>query len=133
MSGRSQIFPILLWGLLTYGFAHTRVLVSSPSRGPADDSIRLLAEMPPLGWNSWDGYGTTVNEEQVKANALWFAQHLKPYGWEYIVVDMEWFVTNPMPEGNSKLSQYSMDAYGRYTPAPGRFPSSRADKGFKTL
>jgi alpha-galactosidase len=133
MSGRSQIFPILLWGLLTYGFAHTRVLVSSPSRGPADDSIRLLAEMPPLGWNSWDGYGTTVNEEQVKANALWFAQHLKPYGWEYIVVDMEWFVTNPMPEGNSKLSQYSMDAYGRYTPAPGRFPSSRADKGFRPL
>ena len=24
---------------------------------------------PPMGWNSYDYYDTTVNEEQVKANA----------------------------------------------------------------
>jgi alpha-galactosidase len=64
----------------------------------------LLAATPPMGWNSWDGYGTTVNEDQFKANAAWFAKNLKPLGWQYIVVDMEWFVTNPTPEGNSKDS-----------------------------
>jgi alpha-galactosidase len=93
----------------------------------------LLAPTPPLGWNSWDGYGTTINEAQVHENADWFAKNLKPYGWEYVVVDMEWFVTNPTPEGNSKTSQYSLDGYGRYTPALNRFPSSADGKGFKPL
>jgi alpha-galactosidase len=92
-----------------------------------------MAETPPLGWNSWDGYGTTVNEEQVKANAKWFAAHLKSYGWQYVVVDMEWFVTNPTAEGNSNTSLYSLDVNGRYTPALNRFPSAAADKGFKPL
>jgi alpha-galactosidase len=93
----------------------------------------LLAPTPPMGWNSWDGYGTTVNENQVKANADWLAAHLRPSGWSYVVVDMEWFVTNPTPEGNSKNSQYSMDSNGRYIPAPARFPSSVNGAGFKPL
>ena len=93
----------------------------------------LLAATPPMGWNSWDGYGTTVKEADVKANAQWLAEHLKPFGWQYVVVDMEWFVTNPTPEGNSKTSQYSMDDFGRYTPAVNRFPSAANGAGFKPL
>src|SRR5260370_40695527 len=81
-----------------------------------------LAMTPPMGWNSWDGYGTTINEADFKANADWFAKQLKPSGWQYVVVDMEWFVTNPVAEGNSKAFQYSMDRYGRYTPPASRFP-----------
>ena len=77
----------------------------------------MLAATPPMGWNSWDGYGTTINEDQFKANADWFAKHLKPFGWQYVVIDMEWFVTNPKPEGNSKTSKFSIDGFGRYTPA----------------
>jgi len=86
-----------------------------------------------MGWNSWDGYGTTINEDQVKANAAWFAQHLKPFGWEYIVIDMEWFVTNPTAEGNSKNSLFTLDSHGRYIPALNRFPSSADGKGFKPI
>lgn len=97
------------------------------------DASPILALTPPMGWNSWDGYGTTISESQVKANADWLAAHLKPYGWQYVVVDMEWFVTNPTAEGNSKNSQFNMDADGRYTPAPGRFPSSADGMGFKPL
>ena len=43
----------------------------------AQEQKPTLAETPPMGWNSWDGYGTTINEEQFKANAKWFAEHLK--------------------------------------------------------
>ena len=93
----------------------------------------LLAKKPPMGWNSWDGYGTTVNEEQVRANAKWVAEHLKKFGWEYVVVDMEWYVTNPIPEGNSKAFSYAMDGNGRYIPAENRFPSSAGGQGFKPL
>jgi alpha-galactosidase len=94
---------------------------------------KMLAATPPMGWNSWDGYGTTINEDQFKANADWFAKHLKPLGWEYVVIDMEWFVTNPKPEGNSKTSKFSLDGFGRYTPAVGRFPSAANGAGFKLL
>lgn len=47
-----------------------------------------------MGWNSWDSYGTTVREEQVKANADWMAEHLAKYGWQYIVVDVQWYEPN---------------------------------------
>jgi hypothetical protein len=60
------------------------------------------------------------------------AHDLKAYGWQYVVIDMEWFVTNPVPEGNAKDSLYSLDKFGRFTPAPNRFPSA-AETGFKSL
>jgi alpha-galactosidase len=93
----------------------------------------LLAATPPMGWNSWDGYGTTVKEADFKANAQWLADHLKAYGWQYAIVDMEWFVTNPTPEGNSKNSLYTLDETGRYRPALNRFPSAAEGVGFKSL
>jgi len=108
--------------------------VRSLAAGPAEhDSSSVMAATPPMGWNSWDGYGTTVKESDVKANAQWLAKHLKSSGWQYVVVDMEWFVTNPTPEGNSKKSDYSLDDSGRYTPAINRFPSAANGAGFKPL
>jgi alpha-galactosidase len=92
-----------------------------------------LALTPPMGWNSWDGYGTTINEAQVRANAQWMAEHLKAFGWQYVTVDMEWFVANPTAEGNAKNFQYSLDANGRYTPATDRFPSAANGAGFEPL
>jgi hypothetical protein len=86
-----------------------------------------------MGWNSWDSFGTTVEEKDIKANAKWMADHLKAYGWQYVVVDMEWFVNNPIPEGNSKTFDYTMDGFGRYTPALNRFPSAANGAGFKPL
>ncbi|PYX40287.1 MAG: alpha-galactosidase [Acidobacteria bacterium] len=86
-----------------------------------------------MGWNSWDSYGTTVNEEQVKTNARWMADHLKSSGWEYVVVDMEWFVLDPSPSGNSAKAQFSLDEHGRYTPPVNRFPSAAQGAGFKPL
>ena len=44
-----------------------------------------------MGWNSYDYYDTTVDEAAVKANANYMAKHLKAYGWEYIVVDIQWY------------------------------------------
>ncbi len=47
-----------------------------------------------MGWNSWDSYGTTVREGQVKSNTDWMAAHLAKYGWKYIVVDIQWYEPN---------------------------------------
>lgn len=111
----------------------TALLLNSRAGVSQEKTALLLASRPPMGWNSWDGYGTTITEDQFKANAKWFAKRLKPSGWQYVVVDMEWFVTNPTPEGNSKNSQFSLDNNGRYTPAVNRFPSSANGAGFKPL
>ena len=40
-----------------------------------------FAKHPPMGWNSYDYYDTTVNEAQIRANAEYMAEHLKEYGW----------------------------------------------------
>ena len=50
-----------------------------------------FALTPPMGWNSYDYYDTTVTEADVKANADYMAAHLKQYGWEYIIVDIQWY------------------------------------------
>lgn len=109
------------------------VLSSVASSTPQQRGAVTLAATPPMGWNSWDAYGTTVREAQVKANADWMAAHLKQHGWQYIVVDMEWFVTNPIAAGNGTNFQYSLDDAGRYSPAGNRFPSAEKGAGFAPL
>ena len=96
--------------------------------------FKKWAQTPPTGWNSWDCYGPTVEEHEVKANADYMAKYLKKYGWEYIVVDIRWFVENDKAGGyNQTDPRYVIDAYGRYQPAVNRFPSARDGQGFKAL
>jgi alpha-galactosidase len=95
------------------------------------DATRL-AVTPPMGWNSWDSYGTTITEAEYKANAEWMAGHLKPYGWQYAVVDEGWYIQNP-ESGGKPAWQFSLDAEGRFLPAPNRFPSAANNAGFKPL
>ena len=52
--------------------------------------FKQWAQTPPMGWNSWDCYGPTVTESEVKANADYMAANLKKHGWEYVVVDIRW-------------------------------------------
>jgi len=116
------------------GASHPAADGSAVTVEPLAEAVELnLAATPPMGWNSWDSYGTTISESDFKANAKWFADHLKAFGWQYVVVDMEWFVTNPTPEGNSKNSQFSLDEHGRYSPDVKRFPSSANNSGFKPI
>lgn len=92
------------------------------------------ASTPPMGWNSWDCFGPTVVESEVKANADYMAKYLKPYGWNYVVVDIRWYVANDKAHGyNEKDPQYSIDKWGRFMPAVNRFPSAAGGKGFKPL
>ncbi|WP_280744910.1 MULTISPECIES: glycoside hydrolase family 27 protein [unclassified Parabacteroides] len=100
----------------------------------AAGEFKEWAATPPMGWNSWDCYGPTVEEHEVKANADYMAEKLKAHGWEYIVVDIRWFVENDKAGGyNQTDPRYVLDEYGRYQPAVNRFPSAKDGKGFKEL
>jgi len=107
------------------------LLLASAFARPAAEIV--LAPTPPMGWNSWDSYGTTVREEQVKANADWMAKHLAKYGWKYIVVDIQWYEPNAQGHDYKPGAPLTMDEYGRLLPAVNRFPSSANGAGFKPL
>ncbi len=96
-----------------------------------------FAITPPMGWNSYDYYDTTVNEAQVRANADYMAAHLKAFGWEYVVVDIEWYSNDAGTVRDRfqyiPFGDIEMDEYGRLQPAPERFPSSAGGKGFGPL
>ena len=72
-----------------------------------------LAPVPPMGWNSWDAYGTTIKESEVKANADAMASVLKKNGWQYIVVDIQWYEPNAHAHGYRPNAELAMDRYGR--------------------
>jgi alpha-galactosidase len=92
-----------------------------------------LAPTPPLGWNSWDCYGPTVREDEVRANADYMAAHLAKFGWNTIVVDIQWYEPNAKAGGYRPNAELVMDEYGRLLPAVNRFPSAANGAGFKPL
>lgn len=89
-----------------------------------------VAKTPPMGWNSWDCYGASVTEEELLGNAAYMAKYLKPFGWEYVVCDIQWY--EPTADGSRyhKFADLCMDEYSRLIPAENRFPSSKGGKGF---
>jgi hypothetical protein len=95
--------------------------------------FRAWAPTPPMGWNSWDCFATTVTEDQVLAQASFMAEKLKEKGWRYIVVDAQWFEPGADDFQYRKDARLCMDGYGRLLPAPNRFPSSSGGAGFKPL
>ena len=86
-----------------------------------------------MGWNSWDCFGTTITEDQTKAEADYMAKNLKAHGWEYVVVDIQWSEPNAKAHGYRANAELAMDRYGRLIPAENRFPSAAGSHGFRPL
>ncbi len=95
--------------------------------------MTMIAQTPPMGWNSWDCYGSAVDEATVRANAEYMAKHLKDFGWEYIVVDIQWYQPTAVNHEYIPFAELCMDEYSRLLPAENRFPSAAGGKGFAPL
>lgn len=93
------------------------------------------AATPPQGWNSYDCYGVSVTEAEVRATSAYMAKHLRPYGWQYVVIDAEWYDATRIGPGSPPKNPMvlSMDTYGRLIPDPGRFPSAAGGTGLLAL
>lgn len=99
----------------------------------AEQSFRSWAKSPPMGWNSWDCFGTTITEDQAKAQADAMKKYLQPYGWIYFTVDIQWYEPHSQGHVYKEGALLEMDEYSRLTPALTRFPSAADGKGFKPL
>lgn len=93
------------------------------------------AVTPPMGWNSYDAYGSSVTEEEFVANAGYMKTNLLSHGWTYAVVDYRWSdaAAREHDRNGVKGGALTMDQYGRLLPAPNRFPSATGTNGFKPL
>jgi alpha-galactosidase len=92
-----------------------------------------LAKTPPLGWNSWDVFGTTVTEQQIKEQADAMAKHLLPAGYNILTVDIQWYEPNATRHYYNPGAVLTVDEYGRLTPGLKKFPSAADSRGFKPL
>lgn len=91
------------------------------------------APAPPMGWNSWDSFGTTITEEQAKIQADRQAELLKPFGWEYFTVDIQWYEGAAQGHNYRAGAPLEMDEFSRLVPALNKFPSAKDGAGFKPL
>ena len=98
--------------LLAAGITLTTAQVGSAS--PVDtspDQATASLSTPPMGWNSWPGYGCGVTESVVKAAADAMASDgLAGAGYKYVNIDDCWQDT-------------ARDAQGKLQSNPTRFPS----------
>ena len=119
------------------------VALSLTASASADDmaEFRTWALTPPMGWNSWDCYYSSVTEKEVMQNAKYLVDNdLVRHGWEYVIVDIRWYANHPSLGAGWYNQQGTedcvLDEYGRYLPSPSRFPSAMKDgvnKGFKAM
>ena len=116
---------------------------------PVSPKHHSWSPTPPMGWNSFDAYGSRINEEQLRYHIDYVAENLKPYGYNYVILDYIWFHDEPgnwnnpkrryghpdvqLDENRLPINDMNMDEYGRFIPSPVRFPSSVDGKGFKPL
>jgi hypothetical protein len=56
-------------------------------------TLKSLAATPPMGWNSWNMFGSAIHETVVRETAdAVVSSGLKDCGYEYIVIDDCWSI-----------------------------------------
>lgn len=94
-------------------------------------SAQNLAPSPPMGWNSWDSYGFTIDEADFRANVS-VLNGLQGSGYKYAVIDEGWYMANPNGKNVAEM-RYVWDRNGLLIPDAARFPSAANGAGFKPL
>jgi alpha-galactosidase len=117
----------LLSSGLVAGTAMTSAIQAAPARS------KSLALTPPMGWNSWNSFATTITEAQALETAGIMAEKLLPAGYDIFTIDIQWYEPDARSYTYNSKPQPVMDGYGRLLPAPNRFPSAAGDAGFAPI
>ena len=103
MKVRLFLFSILL---VSVGSCKQKNSITE-QKGQIRNDKEDVAFSPPMGWNSYNCYGSTVTEQEMMDNALMMSVHLKEYGWQYVVVDYCWFYPFPGAMNNPPQTLFS--------------------------
>ncbi len=109
------------------------VLYSQQSGKKAKQKIAktVLAQTPPLGYNSYDSYNVNAYEAVMLKEIDAFIEKFAPVGYEYFVIDNGWFSTPKStqfegylcPTAGSGPQEVVVDEYGIVTPSQLFFPN----------
>lgn len=94
-------------------------------------SQQFIAPTPPMGWNSWNFYGSSISEDVIKRTAdLMVEKGLANAGYKYIVIDDTWVYGRVKRsfDKNAPEDRPGRDANGRIIVDSSKFPS-----GMKSL
>jgi hypothetical protein len=97
------------------------------------DASARLALTPPMGWNSWNSFATTITEAQALETARIMADKLLPAGYDVFTIDIQWYEPEAQSYTYNTKPVPTMDEYGRVTPALNRFPSAANGVGFAEM
>ena len=103
-------------------------IVAENKLGMAEKSLTIsvgkeIALTPPMGWNSWNAWGKSVDEKKVRDAATALAKDgLIDYGYKYVVVDGGWSVNQHGTDWLTGGEPY--DAEGRIN-ANRKFPDMK--------
>ena len=89
---------------------YTVTLSAKNNRGLAEDNLKIvigdqIALTPPMGWNSWNCWGLSVDQEKILASARVFKEKgLMDHGWTYINIDDGWEIKgdSPLPKRDTR-------------------------------
>ncbi|KAL9673130.1 hypothetical protein QQ045_029383 [Rhodiola kirilowii] len=125
--------------LLLFSCFFSLICVSQQQQSYVVEPFRVLldsdihAATPPRGWNSYDSFSWTINEQDFLDNAQLVSQKLESFGYEYVVVDYLWY-RKMVPGANADSLGFDViDEWGRMLPDPQRWPSSVGGKGFSQV
>src|ERR1043165_1565799 len=76
-----------------------------------------LAPTPPMGWNSWNSFATTITEAQALETAAIMADKLLPFGYDVFTIDIQWYEPGASSYTYSSNPEPTLDGYGRLLPA----------------
>ncbi len=75
----------------------------------------MIAQRPPMGWNSWNTFGSRINDALIREMADYMvSEGYREAGYEYLVIDDCW-------------SMRQRDKNGRLVPNPEQFPHGMKD------
>lgn len=75
----------------------------------------MIAQRPPMGWNSWNTFGSRINDALIREMADYMvSEGYREAGYEYLVIDDCW-------------SMRQRDENGRLVPNPEQFPHGMKD------
>jgi len=74
---------------------YTLTFTVTNSKGSAAKKFTLavgnkIGLTPALGWNSWNAWGLSVNDEKVRTAAREMSERLAQHGWSYVNIDDGW-------------------------------------------
>ena len=79
-------------------------LKATNDKGTAQKEVTVkigdaIALTPSMGWNSWNCWGLSVNDEKVRDAARMMNEKLHAYGWEYVNIDDGWEAASRTKQG----------------------------------